>query len=120
MHELSVTQAILKLALSHADAAGADRVTDLYLVVGDFSSVVDDSVQFYWDFVSEGTAAAGATLHFRRVPATLRCRDCDHPFTPQDELACPRCQGLRIEVLTGEEFHLEAIDVTHQAEEVTS
>ncbi|HQF69985.1 MAG TPA: hydrogenase maturation nickel metallochaperone HypA, partial [Promineifilum sp.] len=76
MHELAITESILEIALRHGRSAGATRITDLHLVIGELSSVVDESVQFYWDIVSEGTAAAGATLHFRRVPARLVCRAC--------------------------------------------
>ena len=71
MHELAVTESILEIALRHGRAAGATAITDLFLVVGELSTIVDESVQFYWDIVSEGTEAAGATLHFRRVPARL-------------------------------------------------
>jgi hydrogenase nickel incorporation protein HypA/HybF len=72
MHELMVTESILEIALRHAGQAGAVRVTDLFLVVGDLSSIVDDSVQFYWDFVSEGTAAEGAPYERRSPLPSLR------------------------------------------------
>jgi hydrogenase nickel incorporation protein HypA/HybF len=112
MHELSVTQSVLDIALKHLRAAGAQRVTDVYLVVGQLSSIIDDSVQFYWDIVSQGTPAAGARLHFRRVPAQAQCRDCGHRYAPgRDDWACPSCQGVRVNVTSGEEFCLEAIDV---------
>ncbi len=111
MHELAVTESILKLALDHADKAGAGRITDLHIVVGQLSSIVDDSVQFYWDLVSEGTAAQGAKLHFRRVPTELLCLDCSTRYSPtQDDLACPHCHSIHVKVVAGEEFYLEAID----------
>lgn len=111
MHELAVTEQIKEIALRHAEAAGAERITDLYLVIGDLSSIVDDSVQFYWDFVSEGTAAAGARLHFRRIPAEMVCQACEHHYSPSDALLCPRCDSGRVRVAAGDEFYLEAIDV---------
>lgn len=111
MHELAVTEQIKEIALRHAEAAGAERITDLYLVIGDLSSIVDDSVQFYWDFVSEGTAAAGARLHFRRIPAEMACQACGHRYSPEDALLCPRCDSERIRVVAGEAFYLEAIEV---------
>lgn len=111
MHELAVTEQIKEIALRHAEAAGAERITDLYLVIGDLSSIVDDSVQFYWDFVSEGTAAAGARLHFRRIRAEIACQECGHHYTPDEGLLCPRCDSDHVRIVAGEEFYLEAIDV---------
>jgi hypothetical protein len=69
MHELFATQAILDKALARAAEEAAARITDLHLVVGDLSSYVDDSVQFYWDEISKGTIAESARLHFRHVAA---------------------------------------------------
>ncbi len=112
MHELAVTQNILDIACKHAAEAGAERITDLYLVVGQLSSIVDDSVQFYWDMISEGTPAQGAALHFRRVPTELLCLNCNVRYTPtHEDLACPHCASIKVQVVAGEEFYLEAIDV---------
>lgn len=109
MHELPVTQSILELALEHAPAEA--RITDLYVVIGDLTSFVDDSVQFYWDLISAGTAATGAELHFRRVAAQLCCNDCGHQYSPNNALACPACHSRRVTVNAGEEFYLESIAV---------
>ena len=51
-----------------------------------FSSIVDDSVQFYWDMLSKDTLCENAKLHFERIPARLECRDCGHQFTIEDGL----------------------------------
>ena len=72
MHEMGVTQSLLNITLEHAQRANAVRVNELRIVVGELSSIVDDSVQFYWDFVSQGTIAEKARLTFRRIPATMR------------------------------------------------
>lgn len=112
MHELSVTQSLLEIALRHAASAGASRINTLYLVIGQLSTIVDDSVQFYWDFVAKDTLAEGAQLEFRRIPARFNCLDCVREYTPTDEdLACPACGGVRVKLLSGDEFRLEAIDV---------
>jgi hydrogenase nickel incorporation protein HypA/HybF len=103
MHELSVTESILEISLRHASKANAKRISNLYLVIGQLASIVDDSVQFYWDIVSKGTIAEGATLHFRRLPATLICLECDHHYAPgPDSFSCPNCKSDRVKVLSGE------------------
>ena len=112
MHELSITENILEIAARHGQQANAVRVTDLYLVIGQLSSIVDDSVQFYWDIVSRGTICEGATLHFERIPAQLLCQDCGHSYSFDHELsACPQCNSVRIKVTAGEEFLLQSIEV---------
>ncbi len=112
MHELAVTESILKIALRHAEAAKAERITELHLVVGQLASIVDESVQFYWDIISKDTLAEGAELIFRRVPAELACLSCNTRYAPSKEaLACPNCGSAAVQVVAGEEFYLEAIDV---------
>jgi hydrogenase nickel incorporation protein HypA/HybF len=112
MHELAVTESILEIALRHAPPREPVKITDLYLVIGQLSSIVDDSIQFYWDIISEGTIAQGAQLHFRRIPAEMACQNCGHHYAPSEQvLACPHCASVQIHVVTGEEFYLEAIQV---------
>jgi hydrogenase nickel incorporation protein HypA/HybF len=112
MHELPFTQSLLQIALQHAQKAHAKRILDLTLVIGELSSIVDDSIQFYWDIIAKDTIAEGATLHFRRVPARMECLACAAQYHPTDEeLACPHCGSLRVKIIAGEELLLEAIDV---------
>jgi len=112
MHELSVTQSILEIAIRHANKQNSRRITDLYIVMGAWSSSVDDSIQFYWDMISEGTIAQGATLHFERKEAIIDCVECGHSYSPNSrELLCPRCGSFQIKVKSGEEFYLESIEV---------
>lgn len=112
MHELSVTESILEIALRHAESANARRITDLCLVIGQLSTIVDDSVQFYWDIISQGTSAEGARLHFERVPAELLCLDCGNTYTLSGELTeCPKCNSIHAQVTSGEEFRLDSIDI---------
>ena len=112
VHELAVTQRVLEIALEKATTANATRVTGINLVIGEMSSVVDDCVQFYFDFLSEDSIASGATLSFERIPMQLRCRHCEHSFTPdKPPWCCPRCNQWDVEILAGQEFYLDSIEV---------
>jgi hydrogenase nickel incorporation protein HypA/HybF len=112
MHELPVTESILEISLRHANQAKAKRITNLYLVIGQLASIVDDSVQFYWDIVSKDTLAEGAVLHFKRLPATLACMECDQQYQPGEEgFSCPNCKSDHVKVISGDEFYMEAIDI---------
>lgn len=112
MHELAITENILEIVISHAKKAKAKQISTIYIVIGQFSSVVDDSVQFYWDIISDGTIAQGAKLEFKRIPAILSCNQCGQQFSPTGEdFECPKCKESQITILQGNEFFLEAIDI---------
>lgn len=112
MHELSITAHLLDLALQHGAAVNARRITDLYLVIGDLSSMVDESVQFYWDMITPGTLAEGARLHFERVPIKMRCLTCEQEFTPlKGTFGCSACGSDQVRIIGGDEFRLDSIGV---------
>jgi hydrogenase nickel incorporation protein HypA/HybF len=112
MHEMAVTQSMLEIVLRHARQAGGARVSAIHLVVGQLSSIIDDSVAFYWDFVARGTPAEGARLVFRRVPARFGCQACGHEFVPAGESwECPACASAQVRVKAGDEFFVESIEV---------
>jgi hydrogenase nickel incorporation protein HypA/HybF len=115
MHELPITKSVLDMALQHAEAAGGGRITNLYLEVGQLSGVVNESVQFYWDIISEDTAAEGAKLHFTHIPLKMECLDCGASFEPEElTFQCTSCESLQVRVTGGEEFRLMAIDVDQE------
>lgn len=112
MHELADTERLLEVVLQQACVANARRVAALHLVIGQATTLAEDSVRFYWDSISRGTVAEGARLLFRHVPTELLCLNCQRHYTPaQTDPACPACGSLRVRPIAGEEFYLEAIDI---------
>ena len=112
MHELAVTESILQIVLQSAEENGATKVTDISLTIGALSSIVDDSVQFYWDHISKGSIAEEAKLHFNRILAKLKCQNCGNEFQLIEELTpCPNCQSINLQIIAGEEFQVDAIEI---------
>lgn len=112
MHELSYTQGVLDIALENARKAEAKRITRINLVIGGMSGIVDDSVRFCFELLSQDSIAHNAELTFRRVPTRLHCRKCDLAFEPDSEQwGCPRCRKWDVELQAGSEFYVDSIEV---------
>ena len=112
MHELSVTESILEISLRHAREANAQRILGLNIVIGQLASIVDDSVQFYWEIIAKDTIAEGAQLKFTRIPAELECLNCATRYSLDGkDMACPTCNSTRVKIAAGKEFYLSSIDV---------
>lgn len=107
-----MTEEVLEVSLREMRRAEARRVTAVHLRLGAFSSIVEDSVRFYWEFVARDTPAEGAELVFERVEAEGRCRVCGAVYRPEDrDMRCPRCGRASAELLQGTEFRVQAIEV---------
>ena len=94
MHELPVTENILKIVQKHAEKNAVRRVVSITLDVGAMSDLEDEWMQHYFDYLSRDTVADGATLIINRVPIVLRC-GCGKTFEiEKDEIgrsSCPDC-----------------------------
>jgi hydrogenase nickel incorporation protein HypA/HybF len=114
MHELSVTQSILEIALDYAARGQATQVVEIQLQIGEVSDFDDEWFQRYFDFVSKGTIAEGAKLRISRVPARMECDRCSFIF-PLDKATwntqCPSCQSKETHLLSGREFRVESLEV---------
>lgn len=114
MHEFGITQQLLQLVLAEAEKAEAKRILNIKLVVGELTAIIDESVQFYFDMLSEGTAAQGAVLSFEHVAAEFCCSDCHQPFTRQTgtyHFRCPHCGGQGVSTGKGKEFYVSSMEV---------
>lgn len=111
MHELSVTRQVLQITLDHAQRSEARRVTRITLVIGQLSCLLDDSIRFYWPIIAEGSIAQQAELVFKRLPARMLCRACGLEYDLTPDFACPACQSSEVQVVAGDDFYIESIQV---------
>jgi hydrogenase nickel incorporation protein HypA/HybF len=109
MHELSLSGAIVNTVVKHAQGRQVSVVT---MRIGRLRQVVPDTLDFYFGFVADGTVCEGARLEQELVPAVLRCGACVREWEIDfPDFRCPVCGTADVEVVSGEEFEVESIDV---------
>ena len=117
MHELSVTESLLNTACKYAKANNSTKVTVLNIKIGKLAGIVDDSVQFYWDIITENTICDGSKLNFLHIPAKFECQNCKMRYEIEDELLpCPACNSMDLKTIQGDEFMLESIEIEREDE----
>jgi hydrogenase nickel incorporation protein HypA/HybF len=111
VHELPVVTDIIKIVNSEAEKLHFTSVSDITLVMGELSSVMDESVQMYFELLSADTPCGHAKLAFERVGATLRCTGCGLEFEHKRSFDCPDCGGEALLVKgTGRELYIKSIE----------
>jgi hydrogenase nickel incorporation protein HypA/HybF len=109
MHELSICSAIANTAAKHADGRPVSQVT---VQIGHLRQVVPDALQFSWEVVSSSTDLKDAALVIEQVPAVVECTNCGARTTLDlPILACGKCEGFDVKLLTGEELLVVSIDL---------
>ncbi|RPI89538.1 MAG: hydrogenase maturation nickel metallochaperone HypA [Chloroflexi bacterium] len=109
MHEFSLTQNLLDIALKNADSK---RIVHVNLLIGPFSDEREESIQFYWRDLAKGTLGEGARLHFKHARAEMKCLACGGTFNlDEDASLCVYCQSDRLQMLSGDEVRLESMEV---------
>ncbi|HOX55316.1 MAG TPA: hydrogenase maturation nickel metallochaperone HypA [Candidatus Paceibacterota bacterium] len=112
MHELSIMQSALSLALDQARQAGANRVHTIRLRIGALSGVVPDALEFAFEALAPGTPAEGAQLAIEHVPARFWCETCTREFPSENMLPeCPNCHCLSGELRAGREMELASLEI---------
>jgi hydrogenase nickel incorporation protein HypA/HybF len=82
MHEVSLLESTLELALSYAQQQNATKIHLIALRVGQLSGVITEALQFAFDLVIQGTIAETATLSIEIIPAICDCSTCQQDFQP--------------------------------------
>jgi hydrogenase nickel incorporation protein HypA/HybF len=109
VHELSLADAVVRICCEHARGR---RVASVEVTVGRLRQVSPDALAFAFELVAVGTPVEGAELEIVDVPARVSCASCAAE-TEIDRLplACGRCGDLAVEIVGGEEFHVESLEI---------
>lgn len=112
MHELSVMSYLLDAVETRARELEAKQVLAINVVMGDRSSIVDDSLLFYFDMLTPGTLVEGARLNVRRTPMRFHCALCESDYTPTGaDFECPTCRVVGRVTDEGTELLIESIEI---------
>ncbi len=112
MHELSLVMHLLEVVEEQARQESFQRVSALDVEVGELAAVELEAFRHCFEVASTGTVAEGAALHLVCAPGSACCRACAARFhLPELGRPCPRCGSTRLEIVSGRELRLRALEV---------
>jgi hydrogenase nickel incorporation protein HypA/HybF len=111
MHELPVVLDIIRVMDEEAKKNSIQRIKQINLVIGELSSVINESVQMYFEIAAKGTPCEGSELVFEHRPAMLKCEGCGNEFPHKKDFQCPLCGKDSVLIKgTGREFYIRSFD----------
>ena len=116
MHELSITDAILKTVLHHAERERAGRVHRILLVVSELSDLQPLWLQRYFTQLAEGSIAEHARLEIEAAAPEFVCNKCGVRFFLSlrgvDRVSCTECGSPNCTLVQKPDYVVEEIEVS--------
>lgn len=111
MHELAITEGIIRAAVPEAKKHGARRILEIHLKIGELSGVLPECIQYYFDIASRGTIAENARLTVEKIPVTISCPDCGYAgIVDMKKIRCPQCEGTNFKLTGGKEYFVDSLE----------
>jgi hydrogenase nickel incorporation protein HypA/HybF len=113
MHEVSLMENALEIALEYATRERAQRIHKIALKVGDLAGVEPYALRFAFDVVTQGTIAERAKLTIESCAAVYHCNSCHTEFQSKVlGYECPNCQSWNLSVVKGKELEIASLEVS--------
>ena len=113
MHEISIIERVLEIALEQAQKQEATQIHQLNMRIGEMSGVIPEALQFAFDVATQGTAAEGARLEIETVSAICYCENCQIEFQPVSIFyECPQCGQFSADIRQGREIELSSLEIS--------
>ena len=91
---------------------GWKKVRRVMIRVGGVRKINPELIAFIFAAAAKDTPAEGALLSVMIVPVTVKCLSCGKISVSEDpEFACPMCGSKNVNILSGLELNIEALEV---------
>ncbi|MCD7819459.1 MAG: hydrogenase maturation nickel metallochaperone HypA [Lachnospiraceae bacterium] len=123
MHEMSLVRNIVDIVVDEAEAAGADEISAVHVVVGEGHDIIEDLFESLFCFLARGTVAEHAKVILHHVPYMMQCNQCGTTFhldvRKQETWSCPACKAYKdYKLISGMEFYISKIEAPRRAASV--
>ncbi|HEB98241.1 MAG TPA: hydrogenase maturation nickel metallochaperone HypA [Thiotrichales bacterium] len=118
MHELAVSQSLLREVQRVAREHAAVSVSRVLVQIGPLSGVEPSLLREAFPLAAAGTLAEGAELVIETVPLRVRCETCGAESEARpNRLLCGACGDWHTRLLSGDELLLASVELERQTEE---
>lgn len=112
MHEYSIVQSLIIQCEENAKANDATKVTKVVVKIGVMSGIEPDLLQTAFDTFKQDTICDGCEYIQNIQKVKIKCLKCDTTSElEKKEYCCPKCQGVDIKILDGEDMFLMQLEM---------
>jgi len=121
MHELSISDEIVRNVLDAVKESNGKKVLSVQLEIGELTLLNVEQVTFWIHELFKGSVAEGAKVKVRTIKARIQCESCGYKggirsdqegsFRHLALQTCPQCNSFQLKVESGRDCVLRKIQV---------
>ncbi len=112
MHELSIAQSIVELAINEMKKANATLISEMELEIGQLAGVEYQAFQFALDSFSQQPELRTTKYIIHKPEGKAICANCKTVYETSSIITqCPECDEFGGEIIQGRELRLRSIIV---------
>ena len=109
MHEYSIVQSMLDLCEKHSKGKAVEKVA---VKIGKMSGIEPHFLKESFDFFKENTVCKNAEMQIIETDIKIKCFECNRESEIKGyDFHCPVCGSEKTKIISGEEMHIEYIEV---------
>lgn len=113
MHEIGIARDLWKKILEEAAKKRLSKISSVTIKLGEAAGIEKELLRHSLkDHIFPGTIAQGASLIIDDEPIKSKCYKCGCHITKNNMtgLACPKCGGIDIEIISGNKVYVERVE----------
>ncbi len=112
MHELSLAMSVREIVEEAAASNGATVVKEVNIIVGEFSSVSADALEFAMEVAKKGSVFENAKINIKPTKTILSCSKCNSETVMEDYIfKCSLCGSTSVKIVSGDRMYVDSIDI---------
>ena len=120
MHELSIAQEIIDVAVQTIPSENYHLVKAIRISIGEFCNIIPDSLLFCYNSLIDSSPILNCRLEIESIPLTVYCSSCNVNIEiKQPNFFCSKCGGTDIKIVSGQELSIKEIELEDDLREAT-
>jgi len=118
MHELSIAQEIIDVAIRIIPSEKHHLVKAARINIGEFSNIIPDSLLFCYNSLIDSSPIPNCRLEIEMIPLTVYCGNCNmniHIASPN--FFCSNCGSTNVNIISGQELSIKEIELEDDVKE---
>jgi len=112
MHEASLVSALVESLLDLKARERAKKIVKFQVAIGELSGVDQEAFNMAYEALKGVVEELRDTrMEIIKIPARLRCEECQREFSGDYFSACPECGSYIKTIVAGEELELREVEL---------